>query len=108
METVPQILDQLEQLGSSQTRKTFARHGVPDNYFGVKVADLKVIAKRIKGQQQLACDLYDSENADAMYLAGIVANGKKRTKTQLNAWAKKANWHMISGLKSQNIFLSLN
>ena len=32
-------------------RKIARRHGSPDEMFGVKVADLKLIAKRIKGQQ---------------------------------------------------------
>jgi hypothetical protein len=49
-----------------------------------------VIAKTIKGQQELACDLYESGNMDAMYLAGMVADGSKLTKAQLNRWAKGA------------------
>lgn len=86
----------LKKKGSAQTRKTFARHGAPDNLFGVKVGDLKVIAKQIKGNQELACELYETGNADAMYLAGIVADGSQLTKKQLDSWAKSAPWHMIS------------
>ena len=87
----------LERLGTEQTRKTFARHGAPiDQLFGVKVGDLKTIAKKIKGRQDLALELYDTGNSDAMYLAGMVANGALMTKKQLESWAKKATWHMIS------------
>lgn len=46
--------------------------------FGVSVADMKVIAKRIKGEQDLACELYQTGNSDAMYLAGMVADGSLR------------------------------
>lgn len=39
------------------------------------MADLKAIAKTINGQQTLACELYETGNLDAMYLAGLVADG---------------------------------
>ncbi len=96
MKTVSQVMTALKKMGSDQTRKTFARHGAPENCFGVKVGDLKVIAKQIKGDQQLACDLYDTGNVDAMYLAGIVADGSKMSKKQLDNWAISAPWHMIA------------
>ncbi len=95
MNTVKQVLTELKKKGSEQTRKTFERHGAPDNMFGVKVADLQVIAKKIKGNQDLALELFETGNADAQYLAGIVADGSQFTKKQLDSWAKNASWHMI-------------
>jgi 3-methyladenine DNA glycosylase AlkD len=96
METVDQVLTELEKKGSAQTRKTFSRHGAPESMFGVKVADLKVIARKIKGNQDLALQLFDSGNADAMYLAGMVADGAQMNKTMLNRWAKLAPWYMVA------------
>lgn len=96
MDTVQKVLTELKKKGSEQTRKTFARHGAPDDMFGVKVADLKVIAKKIKGNQTLALELYETGQGDAQYLAGIVADGSQMTKKQLDAWAKGASWHMIN------------
>ena len=64
--------------------------------FGVKVGDLKTILKKIKGRQELALELYDTGNTDAMYLAGLVANGALMTKQQLESWARGASWSMIS------------
>ncbi len=91
------ILAELENKGSEQTRKTFERHGADvSKMYGVKVGDLKTIAKQIKGQQELACELYETGNSDAMYLAGIVADGSQMKKSQLDKWAKQANWYMIS------------
>ena len=86
----------LKKKGSAQTRKIYARHGAPTDMFGVKVADMKTIAKKIKGNQELALELFETGNADAMYLAGIVADGSLMNKMQLNKWAKNANWHMVS------------
>jgi len=91
MSTVDSIMAELKAKGSEQTRKTYARHGLPaDRMFGVSVADLKIIAKKIKGQQQLAMDLYATGNLDAMYLAGMVADGAKMTRDQLQYWAEGA------------------
>ena len=83
MNTVDQVITELKNKGDEQTRKTYARHGAPTDTFGVKIADLKTIAKKIKGNQSLACELYESGNADAMYLAGMVADGSQMSKKQL-------------------------
>ena len=96
MNSVSEVLTALEKKSSEQTRKIFGRHGAPATMFGVKVADLKVIAKQIKGQQELACELFDTGNSDAMYLAGLVADGSRMTKKQLESWARQANWYMLS------------
>jgi 3-methyladenine DNA glycosylase AlkD len=89
MATLPLILSELKARGQESFRKTFIRHGSPpDRVFGVSVADLKTIAKTIKGHQALACELYETGMMEAMYLAGIVADGKQLTKKQLEAWAK--------------------
>ena len=96
MNTVDQVLAELKKKGTEQTRKTFARHGAPSNTYGVKIADLKTIAKKIKGNQALACELYETGNSDAMYLAGIVADGSQMSKKELESWAKGATWHMQS------------
>ena len=96
MKNVTQVMKELKKKGSEQTRNTFARHGAPKDMYGVKVADLKVIAKKIKGDQELACELYETGNSDAMYLAGIVADGSQMTKKQLETWAREASWHMLS------------
>ena len=98
MPTVESILAELKKKGTEKTRKIYARHGMAtDNMFGVSVADLKVIAKKIKGQQALAYELYGTGNLDAMYLAGMVADGSKMSKHELNTWAEgAANLQMIA------------
>jgi 3-methyladenine DNA glycosylase AlkD len=96
METAAAILKELEQMGSEQTRKIFRKHGAPENMFGVKVGDMKKIVKRIKKDYVLAKELYATGNSDAMYLAGLIGDESKMTKTDLNKWAKKSSWYMIS------------
>ena len=97
MSTVDEIMAELENKGNPQRIKLFDNHGAPKGkMFGVSVADMKVIAKTIRGRQELAHELYETGNGDAMYLAGIVARGKKMSRDQINDWAHSSNWQMIS------------
>jgi len=97
MNTVAQVLAELKKKGSEQTRKTYSRHGIDIPMFGVSVADLKTIAKQIKGNQTLALELYDTGNYDAMYLAGMVADGSQMSKKQLQHWVKSTTCEAICG-----------
>lgn len=92
-----QVMSALAAKGSEATKRIFLKHGAKEPFFGVKVADLKVIQKAIKGDQALALKLYATGNGDAQYLAGMVADGRQMSPAQLQAWADSAGWGMISG-----------
>lgn len=91
-----EIMSFLKEHGNEQTRKIFRRHGARDPFFGVKVADLKKVQKKIKKDYELSLKLYKSGNSDAMYLAGLIADPDKMTKEDLNEWVEGAYWYMIS------------
>ena len=82
--SVAAIMKELAAMGSEQTRKTYARHGAPDANFGVKIADMKTIVKRVKKSHELALALYATGNSDAMYLAGLIADETRMTKADLD------------------------
>jgi 3-methyladenine DNA glycosylase AlkD len=88
--TVKEIMTLLESLGSQQIKNILLKHGVKEPFFGVKVADLKPIQKKIKKDYQLAKDLFATGNADAMYLAGLIADDEKMTKKDLQLWVRNA------------------
>jgi 3-methyladenine DNA glycosylase AlkD len=94
--TLEQTMSELAAKGSESTKKIWIKHGAKEPFFGVKVADLKVIQKKLKGDQSLALQLYATGNGDAQYLAGMIADGTKMTSAQLDRWAKTAGWNMIS------------
>ncbi|KAA9026969.1 DNA alkylation repair protein [Niallia endozanthoxylica] len=94
--TYEEMMQKLEELGSEQTKRTFSNHGAKEPYFGVKVGDLKKLVKFVKKDDELALQLYDSGNHDAMYLAGLSINPKLMSKDTLNNWAKKAYWYMLA------------
>jgi 3-methyladenine DNA glycosylase AlkD len=91
--TAKEILAELKPLGSESYRKVMLNHGVKEPLFGVKISDLQKIRKRIKKDYQLALDLYDTGNYDAMYLAGLIADDAQMTKRDLKRWIANATTH---------------
>jgi len=95
--TAKEILKELEPLGKASTRKVLRNHGIREPFFGVKIGDLKKIEKRVKKDYQLALDLYDTGNYDAMYLAGLIADDAKMRKEDLRHWVAKAYCGPLAG-----------
>ncbi len=95
--TLDEVMTELAAKGSETTKRTLVKHGAKEPFFGVKVGDLQVIRKKIKGDQALALKLYASGIGDAQYLAGLVADGRQMTRAQIQTWANTASWGMISG-----------
>jgi len=88
--TANEILAELKPLGSDSYKRVMLNHGVKEPFFGVKISDLQKIQKRIKKDYQLALDLYDTGNYDAMYLAGLIADDAQMTKKDLQRWIANA------------------
>jgi 3-methyladenine DNA glycosylase AlkD len=86
-----EILNELKVLGGEGVKRIFLNHGIKEPLFGVKVGDLKKIQKRIKRDHELALELYDTGNYDAMYLAALIADDSQMTRKDLNRWVEKAN-----------------
>ncbi|MCA0757481.1 DNA alkylation repair protein [Paenibacillus sp. N4] len=94
--TYEEVMQELERLGTEQTKMTFIRHGAMEPFFGVRVGDLKKLVKPVKKDQELALSLYESGNSDAMYLAGLTINPKTVSKETLRQWADRAYWYMLA------------
>lgn len=91
--TLPEILSQLNSLGTEQTRKTYRRHGAKEPLFGVTAGAMKPLVKQIGRDQELAMELYATGNYDAMTLAGMVADPTKITEQDMEAWMETAYCH---------------
>ena len=89
--TAKEILAEMEPLGRESYKKLFVKnYGVKEPCFGVPISELKKFQKRIKKDYQLALDLYDTGNYDAMYLAGLIADDARMTRRDLQRWVKNA------------------
>ncbi len=94
--TAPQILSELESLGTEGYRHILRKHGITGPLFGVKVEELKKYEKAIKKDYQLALDLFNTGVYDAIYLAGLIADEAKMTKDDLRNWLKMATSDLVA------------
>jgi 3-methyladenine DNA glycosylase AlkD len=70
--TLEEILKQLEALGNEGTRAYNEKNGAGKNQFGVKLGDIRTLAKKIKTNHELALALWKSGNIDAQHLATLL------------------------------------
>lgn len=94
--TILEILSELESFAKPSIKKVLLNHGAKEPFYGVAVGDLKKIQKKIKKDYNLSLELYKTGISDAMYLAGLIADDKKMTKTDLQNWVENAYWYMLS------------
>lgn len=93
---VTDIMTELKELGTAQTRKTFTTHGAPANCYGVKIGDLKKhLLKKVKHNHDLCLALFATGNTDAQYLAGLGIEPKKMTKEEIKRWLSQSQWSAI-------------
>ena len=94
--TKDQVMSELKKKGSESIKKILQNHGATEPLYGVKIADLKVIQKKVKKDHELAIDLFETGNYDAMYLAGLIADESKMSRKDIQQWAERSHSHGIS------------
>jgi 3-methyladenine DNA glycosylase AlkD len=82
--TVKEIIKQLESLGDEQRRAHNTKNGAGDNQFGVKLGDLRVLAKKIKTNHELAVALWKTGNIDAQLLATLLIKPKNLSADEMD------------------------
>jgi 3-methyladenine DNA glycosylase AlkD len=96
--TVKEILARLKSLGDDARRKHNTKAGAPDNQFGVKLGDIRAIAKKIKTDHELALKLWDTGNVEAQLLATLIIKpeslsaGELDKLTRSTTCAQVAEW----------------
>ena len=58
--TPGQTLKKLEALGTEKVRAQNAKNGAGDNQYGVKLGDIRKVAKEVKSDHELAIELWES------------------------------------------------
>jgi len=94
--TKDEVMKYLEEHGSQQGKKIYMSHGAKEPVYGVMMKDLKELKKKIKVDHNLALELYNTGNTDAMYFAALIDDVKQVTVKQLDDWVKVAYWDMLS------------
>lgn len=85
--TVDEVLDELASLEDPRMRAVNERHG--DDH-GVNLTALRALAKRLKGQQELAHELWRTGNTAARLVALLVLRPRDIPADQLDAMLREA------------------
>jgi len=94
--SLSEVMAILEQLGTEQTRKTWARHGATGPMFGVLFGELFKLMKRIDVDHELARKLWGTGNVDARNLALKIADPLAMKPDELDRWAIENPLRMCS------------
>jgi 3-methyladenine DNA glycosylase AlkD len=95
-----EVLKELESYGTEQNRKIYKNHGVKDEMYGVSIANIKTLQKKLKIDHDLAKKLWQSGNYDARLLAMLIADPKQATDEQIEAWADNLKDYVTTGYLS--------
>lgn len=96
--TLHEALKQLKALGNEKTRAHNTRYGAGENQFGVKHGDIRVLAKKIGADHELAMALWKTGNVDAQLLAVLLFKPKDLSAETLDqlvrtiSFAHVADW----------------
>ncbi len=82
--TLKEVMAELKSLGAVKMRVIYAKHGVGDDHYGVKMGDIRAIAKKIKTNPALAAQLWKTGNLDARFLATLLIKPKELPAEELD------------------------
>jgi len=94
--TVKEILAQLEALGDEKLRAQNKKRGAGDNQFGVKMGDIRTLAKKIKTNHEIALELWDTGNIEARQLAILIVVPKKLSIDELNKMVRSEKYVWVA------------
>ncbi|MGI8735623.1 MAG: DNA alkylation repair protein [Pyrinomonadaceae bacterium] len=97
---VQAALTWLKRHSTKRTREGMARYGIPsDNALGVSVADIRVLAKRLGRNHELAAALWRTGCYEARMLASFVDEPARVTSAQMDRWSRDFdNWAICDTL----------
>ena len=90
-----EVMKKLKAAGNESARKTYARHGVTGDAFGVHYADLYKLQQQIGSDQKLAEQLWATGNHDARILATLILEPAKMKAPTLDEWVKTVTSQVV-------------
>ena len=86
--TRDEAMAQLAALGDEKVRTLTIRNGAGEDQFGVKLGDIRALAKVIKTDHPLALELWDTGNLDARLLAILILKPRQIAAADLDAMVR--------------------
>jgi 3-methyladenine DNA glycosylase AlkD len=94
--TLEETLKHLGALGNEKMRKQNTKNGAGDNQFGVRLGDVKKLAKKIKANHELALSLWDTENIDARLLATLIIKPNELSVKEADKIVKSVKFNQVA------------
>ena len=91
-----EIMKHLKSVGTAQNVKVYKRHGAGVNVYGVSFAELTKLKKKIKTDQALAQQLWDTGNSDARCLAAMIADPEAFRARLADAWLRDISYPLLA------------
>jgi 3-methyladenine DNA glycosylase AlkD len=90
-----EILATLKKLGKPQSAAIYKRHGSGDRVLGVLTSEIAKLKKKIKVDQELAMELWETGNAEARMLALQIADPEKLTRADADRLVREGPVHFL-------------
>jgi 3-methyladenine DNA glycosylase AlkD len=89
-------LAQLKGLGNEKMRAQNTKHGAGENQFGVRLGDVRKLAKAIKTNHALAIALWETGNVDARLLAILLLKPKNLSADAVDAMVRSVTFVQVA------------
>lgn len=103
--SVAEVLAELEAKGSETTRKIYAKQKAGDKILGVKMGDIRAVAKALKKQHALGLELWESGWYEARVLATLVLDPKQLTEADCLRLAESCESPAIIDKLTDNVLV---
>lgn len=90
--TLKQTLARLEALGDERMRAQNRKNGADDHQFGVRLGEIRILAKEIKANHELGMALWETANIDARLLAILLMKPKNLSGDELDRFVRSVDF----------------
>jgi len=98
-----EILARLKTLSNEKMMVHNTKFGAGENQFGVKMGDIRALAKKIKTNHELALELWNTENVDARFLATLIIEPKKLSVEDLETLVRSEKFTHVADWLYTNV-----
>ena len=91
-----ETLKQLESLGNEKVRAHNSKNGAGNNQFGAKHGDIRILANKIKTNQELALSLWKTGNIDAQLLAILLLKPGSLTRDEMDRMVRSISFAWVA------------
>lgn len=101
--TCEEVLQRLAEIGDPKIRDRHIKNGATGAVYGTKTADLRVLAKQIKTDHDLADELWATGGLDARFVATLIVKAKAFAPEKVEQWILDATYAHLADYVNTNV-----